>query len=238
MSTETNDSREFSGIESLIYRYNEETSEYDRIRAELLYMRKGTDAKLDIISEDGIPDWITPGIYISLNVVWPSKGLVVFTGTVTYILGSRIHIGDLEFLETIQRRKDVKVKYASRGTVSTLDGQYRFHILFENISAGGVGFKFLSDGYSRQIIQPGAEMMLEFEPEDSRPVQLSMTIVRTTGNDDKGLIHAGAQFETMRHGTEVQLRQLVFRCQKEENTRERELRSSGMIEIDVFMNGK
>ena len=226
---------DMNGISSLIYRFNEETQEYDRVMAELLYMKKDNDAKLDIKSEGGVPDWIVPDMPVSMNVVWPSKGLVVFSGKVTYLLGNRVHIGDIQFMETIQRRKDVKVKYATRGALITPDRKTSFLIIFENISAGGVGFKMLTDGYSKNAVVPGAEFILEFEPEEEKIIQIPLHIIRTTGQENSSLIHAGAQFDSLRPGIETLIRQLVFRCQEEENTRERELRSNGMIEVDIFM---
>ncbi|MGN1349845.1 MAG: PilZ domain-containing protein [Anaerovoracaceae bacterium] len=237
MSMQLNNNQVFEGVSSLIYRYNEETCSYDRIRAELLYMQKGSDAKLEILSDDNqVPDWITEDTYVSMNVVWPSKGLVVFSGVVTYVLGSRIHVGDIQFMETIQRRRDVKVQYNSEGRLISKDGSYRFHIIFENISAGGVGFKMLTDEYSRREVVPGAEFTLEFNPEnDEKVVRIPLKIVRCTGSDEHGLLHAGASFENLRPGTESLLRQLVFQQQKEENAKEKELKKSGRIEIDVFL---
>ncbi len=226
---------EIQGVASKISRISSGTIGSDELNAELLFLKRDSDAKLDIDPDSDMPDWIVPGAEVFLNIVWPSKGVVVFVGEVTYVLGQRIHIGNLKFKETIQRRKDVKVHYSGKGTLYTEDRQGAFPVMFKNISASGAGFLISDTPEAREAITEGGACILSFQPFDDRILELTSTVIRANPVESTGRIDCGIAFKNVKPGIEMNLRQLVFKMQKEENIRDRAANRFDSIQIDVFM---
>lgn len=228
-----NNKTENRGVFTQIYQSNASQDESSKINAELLVLKKDSDASLEIDPDSIIPDWLTVDAEVFFNVVWPSKGVVIFSGRVTYVIGQRLHIGSLRYRETIQRRKDVKVRYDAEGLLYSGDRLSKFPIRFKDISAGGAGFTAEANARTRLTLEQGKACILSFAPFDEKRMELTSAVVRATESD--GIIHCGIAFKNVRPGVEMNLRQLVFQLQKRETLKDKTSNKFDSIEIDVFM---
>lgn len=228
-----NNTTENRGVFTQIYQSNANQDESSKVNAELLVLKKDSDANLEIDPDSIIPDWLTIGSDVLFNIVWPSKGVVIFSGKITYIIGQRVHIGNLQYRETIQRRKDVKVRYDEEGLLYSGDKLSKFSIRFKDISAGGAGFTAEANERTRLTLERGKTCILSFIPFDEKRIELTSTIVRAS--ESNGIIHCGIAFKNVRPGVEMNLRQLVFQLQKRETLKDKSSNKFESIEIDVFM---
>lgn len=209
----------------------------ERMTADLKSMMWLRDAQLDIRGAENevMPEWVKEGAEIHLNVMWPTKGIVVFRGQITYVLRNRVHVGHLVYDDTIQRRNDVKVSFTGTGFLAEPGEQFGLQVNFRNISAGGLGFTVPDNSTGRKLI-PGHSYRISFSLDGTDVYETTILLLRAEPDEEEEVIDCGAQFINFKGSTEAEFRSAIFAQQREDTKLERELSRKGLIQIDMMMN--
>ncbi len=232
---------EQNGLACTLTYTDQNTGAVSNAKASLMFLRKGSDAQLDIIGDE-LPNWMTVGQRVTINIVWPSKGLVVLAGIISHTIGTSIRVGSVVYQEVIQRRRDAKVSFDvpadvksnNPGDAGSGTEENTVQVQIVNISAGGVGFKTPYDTFTHVMLGPGKKIAITFEIEPGTTIAMAATVVRAEEKND-GYLHCGASFDRVRAGIEQKIRQKVFKQQKTDNEMERAIKESGLIQIDAFI---
>lgn len=208
-----------------------------QMTADLKSMMWLKDAQLDIrASEDEeMPEWVQEGAEVMLNVMWPTKGIVIFKGKITYVLRNRVHVGHLVYDKTIQRRNDVKVSFAGTGFLAEPGEQFGLQVNFRNISAGGLGFT-VPDSETGRRLTPGHSYRISFSLDGTEVYETRILLLRAESDPLEGVINCGAQFINFKGSTEAEFRSAIFAQQRDDMKLERELSRMGVVQIDMMMN--
>lgn len=209
---------------------NEQLAE--KLNAELIFLKKGKGLLLNLDEDDNVPEWITPYQNIVLNIIWPSKGLLVFNALITYVLGHRVHIDDIAYVGTIQRRKDLKVPFFGIGTLSDESTGFVSSVNFNDISAGGIGFRMPDITDSERFIMSN-DFSLRFTFDEKNMYNTSIRILRADPGKD-GQLQCGAQFFNQNAKFETELRSFIFKKQLNISPEEKYMRDHS-VEIDILM---
>lgn len=195
------------------------------------------DAQLDIrgMEDEDMPEWVQEGAEVILNVMWPTKGIVVFKGLITYVLRNRVHVGHLIYDSTIQRRNDVKVSFTGTGFLAEPGEQFGLQVSFKNISAGGLGFT-VPDTTTGRRLTPGHSYRISFSMNGTDVYESTILLLRAEPDPLEEEIHCGAQFINFKGSTEAEFRSAIFAQQREDTRLERELSRQGLVQIDMMMN--
>lgn len=204
----------------------------EKLNAELIFLSRGKGLILNLDVDDTVPEWITPYQNIVLNIIWPSKGLLVFNALITYVLGHRVHIDDIAYVGTIQRRRDLKVSFSGIGTLSDETTGFVSSVKFNNISAGGIGFT-MPDITDSQRFVISNDFNLRFTFDEKNMYDTSIHILRADLGKD-GKMHCGAQFYNQNAKFETELRSFIFKKQLNISPEERYMRNHS-VEIDILM---
>lgn len=186
------------------------------------------ESRLEKEVETEIEQRIWEGKLIELRVLEGSKGVVLYTGIVSYILKQRIHVRQLKARGNFQRRKDVKARVRAQSVLHclSLDCSDEIPIVLRDISAGGIGF-YVNKEYEELLVL-NEEYKINFDEGDAL-ISLCFFLRWFTEMQD-GRISCGGQFYDLRRMHERIIRKFVFdkECEerkaiKEELERQKEL---------------
>lgn len=178
--------------------------------AELL--KKDKQAILELESNQLEEDEII-GRKVRLSIIDEQQGVFLYEGIVQYFLRHRLHLEQLEFLNRIQRRSDVKVQIDYEDVVELIskDPITCASVHFKDISAGGTCFE--------------SDVSLDLEVGDMvstifklcrYPVLLEMKVLRVNETDRQSYVY-GCQFVGIGQQVERLIREFVFKLQIERN---------------------
>lgn len=148
--------------------------------------------------------------------------LDIYRGTLVYRLGLQIHLRNVHFEETLQRRNDVKVPMVEPGMIMCLDAGREdvvIPVTFLDISAGGVGF---------QLDQKGEEEILEGDTfqfcfdKGKHKMYLDFEVCRVQEKED-GSVNCGGRFISLGRGQEAEIRKYAFEIERREIIRQRQI---------------
>lgn len=180
--------------------------------------------------ESEIEERLWEGKLVELRVLAGSKGVVLYTGIISYILKERIHIRELKERGNLQRRKDVKAKFVAESELCCLsvDIPEEIKITLRDIIAGGIGFYANKEDIDKLILNE--EYQTVFDGGDAS-ITLRF-VLRWFMEMENGKINCGGQFNGLKKMDEMIIRKFVFdkereerKALKEELEREEELRA-------------
>lgn len=186
--------------------------------------------KTELEIEKEIEERLWEGKLVELRVLAGSKGVVLYTGIVSYILKERIHIRELKAKGNIQRRKDVKAKFTAQSELCCISADIpgEINITLRDISAGGIGFYADKEDIEKLIIDEEYQTIF-----DGGDVSIALRFVlRWFTEMEDGKVNCGGEFNGLKNVEERVIRKFVFdkerqerKVLKEEMEREEELRA-------------
>lgn len=161
-------------------------------------------------------DMLVRGRLARLNLINEEKGVWRCTGRVGSISDGRVEIEELELLEHVQRRKDVKVNlnYSNMIAAAAKDPQeeeeqiVQIPVTFKDISAGGARLEIKD---SNEKLEIGDIVTMDFDL-GRFPIKVNLKILRIT-EETEGIYSYGCQFIDIKGSQESILREFVFRTQ-------------------------
>lgn len=184
----------------------------------------GVSVMLRLENEDLTEEELRPlrkSCPVLLKVDTRGGSLDIYKGILRYRVGRQIHLGQVSFVEQLQRRADVKVPMVEVGTIRCLDGGRRSEILpvtFFDISAGGIGFRVEVPGASVEI---GDRFQMCFK-KSAKPLYVDFEICWASENDD-GIFSCGGRFVGMGNWQEAEIRKFVFEVERQEILKQRKV---------------
>ncbi len=176
--------------------------------------------KTELELEKEIEERFWEGKLVELRVLAGSKGVVLYTGIVSYILKERIHIRELKEKGNIQRRRDVKAKFIARSELCCISADIpgEIEITLRDISAGGIGFYADKEAITKLIV--GEEYQTIFDGGD---ISIALRfILRWFLEMENGKVNCGGQFSRLSNMEERVIRKFVFDKEREERKALRE----------------
>lgn len=155
---------------------------------------------------------------IKFQMMHPTKGIMKYKGIVFSVMGLIIYIKQLEVLEVIQRREDVKayMEVESKITPFLYESMGSTDVIIKDISCGGICLSS-KNKLDTQIVY---EIMIPFT---RLPLELKFKVMRTIKSDNEGIFVYGCRFINLRNEEEAIIRSYVFKSQIEERNRLKQL---------------
>lgn len=155
------------------------------------------------------------GVSLKLYLIHDSIGIQIYVGKVRAVNDLTVYFSEIQKLQRIQRRNDVKIKMSAdlmihpvkKGTVNGKDGficnvTRKIYIALRDISAGGIGF------YSKTELEKDQLYLLVF-PFTWTPVELLFTVLRSSKDED-GIYFYGCKFRFVSTQDERILRSFIY----------------------------